>query len=80
MAQHEYKVLSGSPTGIRLMPYASKKLQEEVGPGSYERKLNQLAEDGWEVISSSTTSVGSFLFIKPVTATILRRQRQETPE
>ena len=80
MAKHEYRVLSGSPTGLRLMPYASEELKDEFGPGSYERKLNQLAEDGWDVISSSTTSVGNFLFIKPVTTTILRRDRQETPE
>ena len=76
MAKLEYKVLSGSPTGILLMPYASKELKEEVGPGSYERKLNELAEDGWEVVSSSTASVGNFFYVKPVTTTILRRERQ----
>jgi hypothetical protein len=75
MAKHEYKVLSGSPTGMRLMFYASEELKDEFGPGSYERKLNQLAEDGWEVLNSSTTSVGSFLLKKPVTTTILRRER-----
>lgn len=76
MAKFEYKVLSGSPTGILLMPYASKKLKEEFGPGSYERKLNELAEDGWEVVSSSTASVGTFFYVKPDTTTILRRERQ----
>jgi hypothetical protein len=76
MAKYEYKVLSGSPTGIRLMPYASEELKDEMGPASYERKLNGLAEDGWEVMSSSTTSVGSIFFLKPVTTTILRRDRQ----
>ncbi|MDB4637828.1 MAG: hypothetical protein P8M30_08320 [Planctomycetaceae bacterium] len=79
MAQHEYKVLSGSPTGMRLMFYASEELKDEIGPGSYERKLNQLAKDGWEVINSSTTSIGNFLFTKPVTTTILRREQQKTP-
>ena len=76
MAKHEYKVLSGSPTGIRLMPYASEELKDSVGPGSYERKLNELANDGWEVVSSSTASVGNLFSMKPVMTTILRRDRQ----
>lgn len=74
--KHEYKVLSGSPTGIRLLAYASEELKNEVGPGSYERKLNELADDGWEVVSSSTAAVGSLFFIKPVTTTILRSSRE----
>jgi len=76
MTRYEYKVLSGSPTGLRLMPYASEELKHEIGPGSYERKLNELAQDGWEVISSSTAAVGSFLLFKPVMTTILRRERK----
>jgi hypothetical protein len=76
MANHEYKVLTGSPTGLRLMPYASEELKNEVGPGSYERKLNELADDGWEVVSSSTSSVGNFISLKPVTTTILRRDKR----
>lgn len=58
------------------MAYASEELKHEIGPGSYERKLNELAQEGWEVIASSTSSVGSFLFIRPVTTTILRRERK----
>jgi len=79
MPNYEYKVLSGSPTGLLLMPYASEKSKHEIGPGSYERKLNELAQDGWEVISSSTSAVGSLLFLRPVTTTILRRERK-SPE
>ena len=75
MPRYEYKVLSGSPTGIRLI-YATEELKHEIGPGSYERKLNELAQDGWEVISSSTCAAGSFIFLKPVATTILRRERQ----
>ncbi len=58
------------------MPYASEELKDEIAPGSYERKLNELAQDGWEVIASSTSSVGSFLFTRPVTTTILRREKK----
>jgi len=76
MPRYEYKVLSGSPAGLRLMTYASEDSKHEIGPGSYERKLNELAQDGWEVISSSTSAAGSFLFLRLVTTTILRRERK----
>ena len=63
MAHYEYKVLYGSPAGSALMPWASQKIRDEIGRGSFEKKLNKLAEDGWEVVSTSTNSVGSLLWM-----------------
>ena len=74
MAQFEYKVLTGPPGGTKLMPYASEELKKDIGPGGYERKLNELGANGWQVISSSTTAAGNFLFSTPVTTTILQRE------
>jgi len=61
------------------MPWASQEVKDEIGLGSYERKLNKLAQEGWEVIESSTSAVGNFLYLRPVTTTLLRRDR-ELPE
>lgn len=75
MPTYEFKVLYGSPTGHYLMPWASQKMRDECGIGSFERKLNRLAEEGWEVLSCSTTSVGTFLFQTAVATVLLRREK-----
>lgn len=76
MPMYEYKVLYGSPTGLSLMPWASQKVRDEIGVGSFEKKLNRLAEEGWEVISCSTTSVGNFLFQGAAATVLLRREKK----
>jgi len=76
MLMYEYKVLYGSPTGHWLMPWASQKVRDEIGVGSFEKKLNRLAEEGWEVISCSTASVGNFLFQSAVATVVLRREKK----
>jgi hypothetical protein len=75
MAQHEYKILHGPPGGIALMPWASQALRDQVGRGSFERKLNALAAEGWEVISCSTASRGNFFWISPQATVVLRRDK-----
>ena len=72
---YEYKVLHGTPTGHRLMPWASQELREELGPGALERQLNRLGEEGWEVVSSSTAPAGSFLIFSVQATVILRREQ-----
>jgi hypothetical protein len=72
---YEYKIIYDSPTGRWLMPWASKELREKIGLGSFERKLNNLGEDGWEIVSSNTASTGSFLFFSIQATVILRREK-----
>lgn len=76
MAQYEYKVLYGSPTGHSLMPWASQEVRDKVGRGSFEKQLNLLAADGWEVISCSTASYGCLLFFSPYATVILRKEKK----
>jgi hypothetical protein len=76
MPIYEYKVLYGSPTGHWLMPWASQKMRDEMGVGSFEKKLNRMAEEGWEVISCSTASAGGFFYFSPYATAILRREKK----
>ncbi len=75
MPNYEYKVLCGSPTGSALMPWASQEVRDQIGRGSFEKKLNKLAEDGWDVVSASTNSVGNLLFMGTQATVILRREK-----
>jgi hypothetical protein len=72
MGNHEYRILHGPPDGIALFPWASQALKDAIGRGSFEKKLNKLAEEGWEVVSCSTATEGIFLWMR-VTATVLLR-------
>jgi len=75
MANYEYKVLHGSPTGSLLFPWAPQALRDEIGRGSFEKKLNKLAEDGWELVSTSTNSVGTLFFMGTYATAFLRREK-----
>ena len=80
MARFEYKVLHGSPMGGQsLMPWASREMRERVRSLSFESQLNDLAADGWEVISCTTASDGNFLWLIPTATVILRRERLDPP-
>ena len=59
------------------MPWASEKVRNEIGPGSFERKLNELAEHGWIVVSCTTASAGNFLYHVPAATAVLQRERNE---
>jgi hypothetical protein len=76
MAQYEYRVLYGSPKGHFLMPWASQELRDKMGRGSFEKQLNMLADDGWEVTSCSTASAGTLFFFSPCATVILRREKK----
>lgn len=75
MPCYEYKVLSGSPSGALLFPWASEKVRDEIGRGSFEKKLNKLADEGWEIVSASTNSVGGFLYLGTQATVFLRREK-----
>ncbi len=69
-------MLYGSPLGHFLMPWASQELRDKIGRGSFEKQLNILADDGWEVISCSTATAGNFLFHSAYATVILRREKK----
>jgi len=79
MANSEYKILHGRPNGYALMPWASQTIRDAIGRGSFERQLNQLAEEGWEVVTCSTASEGSFLWFTPQATVVLRREKRSPP-
>ena len=62
------------------MPWASQEVRDQIGRGSFEKKLNKLADDGWELVGVSTNSVGSLFFIGTQAAAILRREKVSDPE
>ncbi len=78
MASYEYKVLSGSPTGAMLMPWASQEARDEIGRGSFEKKMNALADDGWELVSANTNSVGGFLYLGTQATVFFRREKSDS--
>ena len=75
MTGFEYKVWHGPPQGYALMPWASQAVRDAVGRGSFEKMLNKLAAEGWEVISCSTAPLGNFFWISPQATVILRREK-----
>jgi hypothetical protein len=77
MNGYEFKILSGSPCGALLMPWASQKVRDEIGRGSFEKKLNRLADEGWEIVNASTNSVGTFLLMVTQATVFLRREKAE---
>ena len=68
MPNYEYKFLCGSPKKPPMV-------REKVEAGSFEKKLNTLVEEGWEVVSASTNSRGSFLWQDTVATVFLRREK-----
>jgi hypothetical protein len=78
MPKYEYKVLVGCPNGVHLEKYASEELKKEIGPGSYERKLNEMGAWGWQIINSNTTTVGSLFSKRLLTTTVLQREVSES--
>ncbi len=73
MVNYEYKILHGPPNGILLFPWASQELKDRIGRGSFEKNLNKLAKEGWEVISCSTSSEGNLFWLSPKATVLLRR-------
>jgi hypothetical protein len=76
MGNYEYAVVHAPPAGIHLMPWASQAVREAVGRGSFERRLNRLAEEGWEVVSCSTAAAGAFLWSRVMATVLLRRVKR----
>jgi hypothetical protein len=79
MGDYEYTVVHAPPAGILLMPWASQAVRDAVGRGSFEKRLNRLADEGWEVVSFSTATEGAFLWLRVVATVLLRRARRSGP-
>ena len=77
MAQYEYKVLHGKPLGTSLLPWARQEMTDKIGPGSFERRINDLASQGWEVFSFSAIPVGNFFWFSDFAVVLLRRAKEE---
>jgi hypothetical protein len=75
MTKHEYKVVYARPGGTLLFPWASQKVRDAVGRGALEKALNALADEGWEVVSCTTSSFGSVLYFFPMATIILHREK-----
>lgn len=77
MRRYEYMVIHAPPDGMLLMPWASQAVRHAVGRGSLGRRLNKLAEEGWEVVSCSTASEGGFFWFRVMSTVLLRRENTE---
>jgi hypothetical protein len=75
MNEYEYKWIYRPARKPLLLPWASQKTRDLF---DVEKTLNDLAAEGWEVISCNTTSVGTFLFFVGVVTVLLRRPRKAT--
>jgi hypothetical protein len=75
MPNYEYKFLCGSPKKPPLLRWVPQQVREKVEAGSFEKRLNTLVEEGWEVVSASTNSVGSFLWQGTDATVFLRREK-----
>lgn len=57
-----------------MAQYEYKMLYRQ--PSEVEKPLNELVDEGWEVISFSTTPVGNFVLIQPMVIVLLRREKE----
>ena len=72
MTEYEYKIISGVPK--------MTKGGQSIDWSDVEERLNHLVTEGWEVVSSNTTSYGLLVFgcgsQEPVTTFVLRKSRE----
>ena len=72
---YEYKVIYEKPGGTVLFPWARQELKDRLGPQAVERRINELATDGWELVSCSEWSTGNFFWISGSVMIVFRRCR-----
>jgi Domain of unknown function (DUF4177) len=71
--KYEYKVIYNHSG--EQMPWASQEIRDTSGRRGLEKSLNALAEEGWEIVSCTSSALGSFLNFSPMTTVILRREK-----
>lgn len=72
---YEYKLIYDKPGGMWLFPWASQEVKDRCGPQALERRVNELAANGWELVSSSTWSTGNFFWITGCAMMVFRKPR-----
>ena len=75
MTQYEYKVIYAQPSDTAVSSWASQKVKDKVARESMENRINEAADDGWEVISCSTAIYGTFVYFLPMATIVLRREK-----
>lgn len=75
MPVYEYKMIEGLTKRLRLMPWASAAARELFKKAELEYKLNELTQEGWEVVSFGVASAGSLFWLAPQGFALLRRPR-----
>ena len=72
LTQYEYKIISGIPKMTNS--------GQSIDWSDVEKRLNDLVSEGWEVVSSNTTSYGLLVFgcgtQEPLTTFVLRKSHQ----
>lgn len=76
MGDTEYKVVYARPGGFLLFPWASNELKDSIGKQGLEKQLNALAAEGWEVVSCTSATFGTILYMFPMATVVLKRQKQ----
>ena len=70
MTRFEFKIVSGTQRPLNFVG-------NRVGWDAFERQLNDLATDGWALVSVSTATGGSFVFgigaLVPMATALFRR-------
>ncbi len=74
MIKYEYIVIHNHPGG-QMLPWASQEILDTSGRRGLEKSLNALAEEGWEIVSCTSSALGWFLYFSPLTTVILRREK-----
>ena len=73
MNKYQYKVFSGMPKTTRL--------GKSVDWTAVEKSLNEMATEGWELVSSNTSAIGLMVFgcgsVEPVGTFVVRRSMQQ---
>ena len=73
MPVYEYKVVEGPTKRMWLMPWASAQARELFRKAELECKLNELSQDGWELVSFGVANAGNFVWLAPQGVALLRR-------
>jgi hypothetical protein len=73
MIKYEYKVIYHH-VGELVFPWTSQEIRDKLGRRGLEKSLNELSDEGWEIVSCTSSAMGSFLFFSPMATIILRRE------
>jgi hypothetical protein len=73
MIKYEFKVVHSYLGKAGLL--TPQEGRDRYGPLGLEKTLNGLADEGWEIVSCTTSVVGSIFALEPWTTVILRREK-----